>query len=419
MLYERWRQVAQQHGNETALRDFGSQRQWTFSRLSRAAETWPSRRAPLVCPQGHSAEFILDVLAAWRAGEVVCPLEPYERPPGVPLPPKDCCHLKTTSATTGTARVVAFRGEQLAADAQNIVDTMGLRPEWPNLAAISLAHSYGFSNLVLPLLLHGIPLVLVPAPLPEVIRRIGQEMPKLTLPAVPALWHAWHEAEAIPPGVQLAISAGAPLLGELERAVFARSRLKIHNFYGSTECGGIAYDRTIIPREDDSCVGQALANVQLALSAEGSLRVQSLAVGETYWPEPSDRLGGGWFQTSDLASIAEGQVHLHGRVSDQINVAGRKISPTAIEQALRAHQAVGDCLVFGVPSPDADRTDQIVACVVAKTRTAPDELRQFLLEVLPGWQVPRLWWFVDSLAANHRGKLSRAEWRERFLKRRC
>ena len=48
---------------------------------------------------------------------------------------------------------------------------MGLRPDWPNLGVISLAHSYGFSNLVLPLLLHGIPLILAPSPLPEAVRQ--------------------------------------------------------------------------------------------------------------------------------------------------------------------------------------------------------------------------------------------------------
>ena len=49
--------------------------------------------------------------------------------------------------------MVAFTAAQLMADAENIVTTMGLRPDWPNLGVLSLAHSYGFSNLVLPLLL--------------------------------------------------------------------------------------------------------------------------------------------------------------------------------------------------------------------------------------------------------------------------
>ncbi len=142
---------------------------------------------------------------------MVCPLEPGQSPPEISAPPKNCAHLKSTSATGGTARFVAFTAEQLVADAENIVATMGLRADWPNLGVISLAHSYGFSNLVLPLLLHGIPLILAPAPLPEIIRRAAENESAITLAAVPAMWRAWHEAKAIPQNVRLAISAGAPL----------------------------------------------------------------------------------------------------------------------------------------------------------------------------------------------------------------
>jgi acyl-CoA synthetase (AMP-forming)/AMP-acid ligase II len=41
--------------------------------------------------------------------------------------------------------------------------------------------------------------------------------------------------------------------------------------------------------------------------------------------------------------------------------------------------------------------------------------KQFTLERLPAWQVPREWWLVDSLEANHRGKLSRSETRKAYL----
>ena len=158
---------------------------------------------------------------------------------------------------------MAFTAEQLAADAENIVATMGLRPDWPNLGVISMAHSYGFSNLVLPLLLHGIPLILAPAPLPEIVRRAAETEPAITLAAVPAMWRAWHEADAIPPNVRLAISAGAPLPLNLEQAVFKTRGLKIHNFLGSSECGGIAYDAGETPRTDAACVGAPMRNVNL------------------------------------------------------------------------------------------------------------------------------------------------------------
>src|SRR4029077_4719141 len=117
----------------------------------------------------------------------------------------------------------------------------------------------------------------------------------------------------------------------------------------------------------------------------------------------------------DLAEVINGQVYLRGRIGDQINVAGRKVSPETIEKALQAHPAVRECLVFGAPAADAPRSEVIVACVVSRSAVTDHSLRQFLLEKLPAWQVPREWWLVDSLAVNERGKTSRADWRRRFL----
>jgi len=105
-------------------------------------------------------------------------------------------------------------------------------------------------------------------------------------------------------------------------------------------------------------------------------------------------------------------VYLRGRLGDQINVAGRKVSPEIIERVLLAHQQVRECLVFGVPSRDTERTEIIVA-VVASDAKEP-ELKQFLLQALPAWQVPREWHFVESLSTNARGKISRVEWRKQF-----
>jgi acyl-coenzyme A synthetase/AMP-(fatty) acid ligase len=314
---------------------------------------------------------------------------------------------------------VAFTAEQLAADVDNIVATMGLRPDWPNLGVISPAYSYGFSSLILPLLLHGIPLYLAPSPLPAALRCAESAHRHLTVAGVPALWHAWHKAGAIMRNVRLAISAGAPLPLSLERAVFDEHGVKIHNFYGTTQCGGIAYDASEVPRNDESVVGRPLKNVHVDLGEHGALRVRSRAAGQTYWPQPEPALGGGVFLTNDLAEIKAGEILLRGRTDDHINVAGRKVSPTVVEQALREHDAVAECVVFGVPSGTADRLDLIVACVAADRPSNQDELRQFLLERLPGWQVPREWWFVDNISSNGAGKPSRAEWRRNYLENRA
>jgi long-chain acyl-CoA synthetase len=412
MLYERWRNVAVERRDDCALHDLACGRRWTFAQLFAAGEAQATDGREIVCPQGHAADFILSLLAAWRAGKVACPLDTGQAPPEVALPPEGCMHLKRTSATTAAPRLVAFTAGQLAADAAQIVAAMGLRPDWPNLGVISLAHSYGFSNLALPLLLHGIPLILAPSPLPEIVRRAAAHEPALTLAAVPALWRAWHESGGVPAQVRLAISAGAPLPLSLEQAVFAASGIKIHNFYGATECGGMAYDASPAPRTDAALAGAPLPGVRVSLNGEGCLMVRGPAVGQTYWPEASGALNEGTFQTSDLAEVKNELVFLRGRLSDLINMAGRKVSPETIERALLAHPRVRECLVFGAPSPDEQRADMIVAVVASNAGEM--ELKQFLLESLPPWQVPRSWQFVESLSAGPRGKISRAEWRRQF-----
>jgi long-chain acyl-CoA synthetase len=412
MLYERWRQVAREHVDEIAVFDVTAGQRVSFGELARRAECAAAPGKPILFPQGHNIQFIETVLIAWRHGRVACPLDAGQPQPASVGLPKGCAHVKLTSATTGPARMIVFREQQLLADVENIVATMGLRREWPNVAFISLAHSYGFSNLVLPLALFGIPLVLANPPLPEMLRRVANELTDFTLPAVPALWQAWHEAGALPPNVRLAISAGAPLPIALETEVFKTRGLKVHNFYGSSECGGIAYDRSAAPRVDASLAGTALENVDVRQDAEGLLEVSGRAVAETYWPEADERLRDGRFITSDVVEVKGDQVYLRGRASDLINVAGRKVSPELVERELLQHPAVRDCSVFGMPDAESGRGECIAVCAVAAA--SEKELRDHLLARVAAWQVPRIWRFLDALPRNERGKISRAELRKKF-----
>jgi acyl-CoA synthetase (AMP-forming)/AMP-acid ligase II len=400
------------------LWELATARRWTFRELALAAEFGTSNPQPIAFPTGASADFILTVLRSWRAAQVICPVDAGHEPPEIlEHLPAEIVHLKTTSATTGVPRLVAFTAPQLLADAGNIVQTMGLQTDCPNLGVISLAHSYGFSNLVLPLLLHGIPLILVGTTLPEAIRRAAADRDAVTLAAVPALWQTWQDADSIPGNLRLAISAGAPLPLSLEQDVFSRHGVKLHNFYGSSECGGIAYDCTPEPRKDLAYMGAPLRAVEVSIAEDGCIEVRGAAVGLSYWPEASPNLRAGVFHTSDLGELNDGLVYLRGRASDQINVAGRKVLPEAIERVLTAHPRVRACLAFSVPSEDVQRGEIIVACVAGDLEVSCENLKQFAIARLPAWQVPREWWFVPALEVNGRGKLSRSEWRKRYLEK--
>lgn len=423
MLYDRWRAIARDVPSELALRDVATGCSWTFAELDAAAQA-PPVIPHIAFPQGNGPEFVIEVLRAWRHERIVCPLESGQAAPRfserggpgtIPLPGRNIAHLKMTSATSGAAKVVAFTADQLAADAENIISTMGLRRDWPNLGFISLAHSYGFSNLVTPLLLHGIPLIMGGPPLPELVRQASETVRDATLAAVPALWRVWNETGAIRPSIRIAISAGAALPLSLETDVFARHGLKIHNFYGASECGGIAYDASGEPRAEPECIGTPIHNVSVTINEAECLEVRGQNVGETYWPEASSSLQAGVYRTTDLAELRAGKVWLRGRASDVINVAGRKIAPETIERTLAGCPGVRECVVFGIPSSDLQRGDTIVACVAAQTEITSEMLRTYLLQRSEAWQVPRVFWMVDTLGTNHRGKISRAEWRARFL----
>ena len=425
-LFERWLETCAENHAAWAVRDLGAggRGAWTFADLKQALESLP--RLPAGSMLRASAQegvvpFLLRTLQAWRDEAVLLPAETGATAEVEGrVPAAGVIHVKTTSGSTAEPRRVEFQASQLAADLEQIWSTMRLSRSEPNLAVISVAHSYGFSNLVLPLLLKGMPMIVLPDPLPGSLQRgLSEAGSGVTLPAVPAMWRAWHRAGLLRgAAVACALTAGAPMPLELEHAIHDEAGLKVHNFYGASECGGIAYDDSESPRCSAEEVGRAMDGVRLSVDEDGCLRVASAAVAVGY-EEPDESLGGGVFRTSDLARLEGDRVRLIGRVADTIHVAGRKVAPQVIEAALLRDEAVKHCVVFGVASADAARVEEVVACVHAEgdeTRLRAALLKRLSGE-LSGWQVPRRWWFTRELEPDARGKISRQHWRQRFLER--
>jgi long-chain acyl-CoA synthetase len=420
-LWDGWRQTLARSGDAIALLDAATGTRHSFTELQRLLEAQPTL-APgslhVVSVNESIANFAVQTLRAWRDGAVLCPVEREgAKVPDIPGLPQGIAHLKQTSGSTGEPRCVMFRAEQLAADAENIRATMGLDASCPNLAVISAAHSYGFSNLVLPLLLQGHPVVSVPDALPGSLRLAFDLGQRFTLPAVPAMWRAWWQAGVLKDAsIAFAISAGAPLPLEVEREVWAQCGLKIHNFYGSSECGGIAYDGSTTPRDDPALAGTAMNGVKLGTNeVTGCLMVEGGNVGEGYWPHADESLGNRRFVTTDLVELREGAVFMRGRVSDTINIAGRKLNPADVEAALLACEGVKHCVVFGVPSADATRCEEAVACVNAAAGVTEQKVLEAAARRLATWQLPRHLWLCSELEPNARGKFSRAAWRTRWM----
>ena len=323
--------------------------------------------------------------------------------------------LKLTSGTTTTPRAVRFRAAHLVADAEQICATMGIGPDDLNFGVIPFSHSYGFSNLLTPLICRGVPLVASEERLPRAILDGLAASGATVFPGIPVFFQKLAELQNVPalPRLRLCLSAGAPLSQTVGERFTERFGRKIHPFYGSSECGGIAYDASEEKDCADGFVGTAMAGVSVAPLDDGRIAIRSAAVGDGYFPDADDAaLRAGCFTPGDLVEWSGRGMTIVGRVSEVINVAGRKLSPALVERCLLEVFGVRQAVVFGVPC--AQRGEEAIACVVGEGIDAAGVLR-FCHERLSGWQIPRDVWIVTEIAANERGKISRRQLAARYL----
>ena len=123
----------------------------------------------------------------------------------------------------------------------------------------------------------------------------------------------------------------------------------------------------------------------------------------------------GWFRTGDQGFLdADGYLFLTGRLKEQINRGGEKVSPLEIDEALLRHAAVVQAVTFAVPHEKLGE-DIAAAVVVLDGATVTDrELRDFLSESLAAFKVPRQILFLDELPKGATGKLQRIGLAERL-----
>ena len=326
--------------------------------------------------------------------------------------------LKLTSGTTAAPRAIRFRSEQLLADCNQICDTMGISDADLNFGVIPISHSYGFSNLLTPLIARGVPMVLSRDRLPRAVLADLARTNATVFAGMPVFYQAFCEMEDIPvlSKLRLCISAGAPLAAAVAEQFRQKFRQPIHSFYGASECGGICYDRDG-QIEEDGFVGQAMEGVAIELvdpdASASRIRVRSAAVGDAYFPESDHaKLGGGLFVPDDLLDKTANGLRIVGRTSDLINVAGKKVNPAEVEAHLLRFSGVRQAVVFGRAS--IVRNEEVAACVVVSPGVSEVELLEFCRRELSGWQVPKRIFIVDAIPVTERGKISRRELARRF-----
>jgi len=329
--------------------------------------------------------------------------------------------LKITSGTTAAPRAIRFRSHQLLADCNQICDTMKITGADLNFGVIPISHSYGFSNLLTPLIARGVPMVLSRDRTPRAILSDLARSNATVFPGMPVFYQAFCEMDYVPalPKLRLCISAGAPLPRTVAKKFREKFNLPIHSFYGSSECGGICYDRETT-NEVEGFVGQPMAGVGIEVlepnASACQVQVRSAAVGDGYFPEPDEeKLGDGAFVPDDLLARDDSGFKIVGRISDVINVAGKKVNPEEVEAHLLRFSGVRQAVVFGRPAAAGVlRNEEVAACVAGSRHLTEEGLLRFCRTALSAWQVPKRIFVVDAIPMNERGKISRRDLARRF-----
>jgi acyl-coenzyme A synthetase/AMP-(fatty) acid ligase len=255
----------------------------------------------------------------------------------------------------------------------------------------------------MPLILQGTAMVCAADYVPRQLAGWIGRYRVTVFPAVPALLRV---LAALPPGgkneldsLRTVISAGSVLAPAVAQAFFARYGVKVHNFYGSSETGGICYDRTGAASLTGRSVGKPLAGVSVTVKA-GRVTVESRAVAAR---------GGRWRLPDFGEWNKRGELALLGRAGRGVNIGGKKVHPVEVEHVVRALPGVTDAAVW---SWHGGGRDFLAAGV--ETAHSRAEIERALAARLPAWKLPKTYVIARELPRTARGKLDLAA-----LKREC
>ena len=210
-------------------------------------------------------------------------------------------------------------------------------------------------------------------------------------------------------GTQYAISGGAPLgdrLGHFYRGI----GLTILEGYGLTET--TAPTAVNLPGLIKiGTVGPAFPGTRMRIDADGEILIGGDHVFRGYHNNPvatADALVDGWFRTGDLGSLDDdGYLRITGRKKEIIVTAGGKnVAPAMLEDRLRGHPLVSQCVVVG------DQRPFIAALVTLDAEMLPGWLRSHGLppmDVATAGRAPEVLEALDRAVERANEVVSRAE----------
>ena len=349
--------------------------------------------------------------------------------PGVDRAPDDVALVLHTSGTTSRPKIVPIRHRNLARSAVNIAGSLAMTARDRSLNVMPLFHIHGLlAGLLAPLSAGG---SVVCTEGFDAFRFFSwlETLRPTYYTAVPTMHQmvlsrsAGHRSIARDCGLRFVRSSSAslpaPVLDELKE-LFG---VPVIEAYGMTEathqmCANplppaVAKARSVgVPTGVELAVLDDLGRPVLA-GQRGEVAVRGPTVIDGYENNPeADRaaFASGWFRTGDEGCVdADGYLFLTGRLKEQINRGGEKISPLEVDEALLGHEAVAEAVTFAVPHPKLGEEVAAAVVTVEGASVTERELRRFLSESLAAFKVPRRVLLLDELPKGPTGKLQRID----------
>ena len=214
------------------------------------------------------------------------------------------------------------------------------------------------------------------------------------------------------------ISSGVMWSAEVKAGLLKHQDMTLLDTMGSTE-GGLG--TSVATRNNPVETAKFRINAGVRVFTDdgrdvepGSGEVGRLASGRTaafgYYKDPEKsaetfkEIDGIWYSfAGDWATVeSDGTITLLGRGSNCINTAGEKVYPEEVEEALKRHSEVYDCLVVGIAD---ERFGQRVVAVASSRNPVPEQdLIDFAHDHLAGYKSPKRILFVDEVKRAPNGK---------------
>lgn len=371
---------------------------------------------PLWPQDGAAGLFRLDLAAI-----------PRRTAPAGPPGPDDTALVLHTSGTTARPKIVPLTQRNLVASSGHIAAALALTAADRCLNIMPLFHIHGLIAAVLASVRAGAAVCCTPGFNAFRMADWLQAVQPTWYTAVPTMHQAIlmrlrdkpELARAAPLRLIRSSSASLPpqVMTELE-AVFAAPVIES---YGMTEATHQMASNPLPPRpRKPGSVGIAAGPEVAVMGADGALLPKG-AVGEVVIRGPNVTPGyennpaanasaftAGWFRTGDEGRLDdEGYLVLTGRLKEQINRGGEKISPLEVDVVLLDHPAVAEAVTFGIPHERLG--EEVGAIVVLRPGHAAteQEIRDFAATRLAAYKVPRRVLLRPDLPKGATGKVQR------------